>query len=179
MNALFDSRFDCSAARALLSGRVDRADADQPALDAHLATCAECRAELAALRAGASILREGRAVRAPANLWARIDSTVRAGETRELAPASRSPQLVRFAAALLGAASVLAAAKALEAACEPASTPIAVAPPLEQEAFAAQMHALVPTLGAARASAEGDTFLARAPERLLLARYLESGGESR
>jgi len=90
----------CGEAREQLSARMDGELADERALAAHLERCGACRAherELAAFARGFEALRDAAPVR---DLWPALERRVR--------PAT--PLLVRAAAALLGFASLGAAA---------------------------------------------------------------------
>jgi anti-sigma factor RsiW len=85
---------DCQRAREQISTRMDGELADAGALEAHLATCARCRAHersLAAISSGFAALREPGPFR---DLWPDIERRAR--------PRPLVPVLARVAAALVG-----------------------------------------------------------------------------
>jgi len=79
----------CSDARELLSGLIDDAlgAGERDALDAHLASCAECRRELERLRDTVALLTAVEPARAPAGFVDRVLEAAR--------PASRARRLLR------------------------------------------------------------------------------------
>ena len=93
----------CSEVRELLSALVDEAVsvAERRAIEAHLATCAECRQELAELRETVSLLKRLPPVHAPAGFVDRVVETAYRPSWPKVINASRSfapPRISRLAA---------------------------------------------------------------------------------